>query len=326
MSIPPWLESSCQHFYRMALAGRMPHAVMLLGPDGLGKRGLSRWLSRLVLCDSPAELGACGQCRNCQLQDAGTHPDYFVCEPAAGKKQIGVDQIRELISGSSLTGSGHRVFVIVPAEALNPNSANALLKTLEEPTPGTLLILVAQMRSALPATILSRCHVHPLTRPSADQAVDWLSKDLQVSRPEAASALATAEGRIDLAREILQGAEGLDQVAQDLARAAEGQVDLSEMAARWADESLDARLSIMSALLTRSAWMAAGVRSAGDTGDGNGSGLERLTAGMDLATLTDCYRQVNRCRSRLKGSLRPELQVEELLLNWQDRCHPALVE
>ncbi len=320
MSLPAWLEP-----LRASLLGRLsgeglPHALLLLGGPGLGKRSLARWLARRALCNEPAAAGdGCGRCRSCTLFKAGTHPDFVWCRPKEGKQQIAVDQIRELIGKAGLTrsASAHQVFVIEPAERLNLNGANALLKTLEEPTPGTLLLLLAERRDALPATVLSRCQVLAIRRPAKELALGWLrASHPALDETELRRALRAGGGSPGLAGELI-AAGAQDQMAgveRSLVAVAEGRQDVAAAAATWVDERLDHRLRWMAELLVAVIWDRLGARR---ESPGSSAALERLTAEADVKALLECYRRTNLGRRLLAGNLRPELLIEDLLLTWQ---------
>ncbi|MDX1656995.1 MAG: DNA polymerase III subunit delta' C-terminal domain-containing protein, partial [Candidatus Competibacteraceae bacterium] len=111
----------------------------------------------------------------CQLLAAGSHPDITRVEPEEPGKPIKVDRVRQLCAFLGQTARGYKVALLSPAEAMNPSAANALLKTLEEPPPGSLLLLVTAFPARLPATIRSRCQILAFTPPLRTQALEWLS-------------------------------------------------------------------------------------------------------------------------------------------------------
>ncbi len=194
---PPWpaLLPWQVDFARARLAGRAtwPHALLLDGPRGIGKRALAMNLARSLLCEQPQASGlACGVCPSCIYVTAGQHPDLRMVEPFAVEDDgsikmldaIPVDAIRSLTRWAQVTSHRGRakVAVIVPAEAMNAAAANALLKTLEEPPPETFLMLIAHQPGRLPATIRSRCRRVPAPRADAAAAQAWMAS-LGVANP-----------------------------------------------------------------------------------------------------------------------------------------------
>lgn len=176
------------------------HAWLLHGPPGLGKRILSVHLAQDLLCESPAADGlACGSCDGCRYVAAGSHPDLRLVEPwrieadgsRAPLQEIGIDAIRDLTAFTQVTSHrrGAKVAVVIPAERLTHEAANALLKTLEEPPTGTKLLLVSHQPGRLLATVASRCLRIAAPRPAAQDALAWLASR-GVRRGEAAMALA----------------------------------------------------------------------------------------------------------------------------------------
>lgn len=156
--IYPWQQQQWQQCQQAMSQQRLHHALMLTGQAGLGKLDFAHHLAAVQLCENSNEA-ACGHCRGCELFQAGTHPDFYRCQPQEKSRVIKVDQIRQLITDLSTTAqrSQGQVVIIEPAEGMNVSAANALLKTLEEPCGSVLLILVAHRTLTIPATILSRC-------------------------------------------------------------------------------------------------------------------------------------------------------------------------
>jgi DNA polymerase-3 subunit delta' len=221
----PWQPASWAQV--MQMRGRFPHAVLLHGPEGIGKTRFGERLAQGLLCEQPLADGQpCGACLACGWFDQYAHPDYRrvrpenLEEPAAeegeaepvkagkaGKaasKEIRIEQIRALgdFMNVSTHRRGRRVVLLHPAEALNSIASNALLKTLEEPPPDTVFILVSNNIDSLLPTILSRCRKVPMALPAAAQALEWLKTqgvaDAQSWLAEQGgaplSALAEAEG------------------------------------------------------------------------------------------------------------------------------------
>lgn len=137
----------------------LPHALLLIGQNHSEMTEFARAFAKLVLCEQARDSEACNNCHACHLMNANSHPDFLCIEPAPKKQTIGVDQIREMVEQVAETPlqGRYRVVVIHPASAMNINAANALLKTLEEPAPNTLIMLVSDESLRLSQTILSRC-------------------------------------------------------------------------------------------------------------------------------------------------------------------------
>lgn len=172
---------------------RMPHSLLLIGQKGLGKFDLARRFAASLLCESPQTDGlACGKCLACNWFEQGNHPDFRLLQPEAlsddaeaedGKKkpsqQITIDQVRSLddFFNVGTHRGGLRIVLVNPTEAMNRNTANSLLKTLEEPSPNTLFLMVSSEPMRLLPTIRSRCQVVPVPVPSAKVAVKVLADE-----------------------------------------------------------------------------------------------------------------------------------------------------
>jgi DNA polymerase-3 subunit delta' len=147
---------------------RLHHAWLLYGVKGIGKATEAMAMAAFYLCEKRASAGhACGECHACCMLKAGSHPDFITVERLEKKRDITVDQIREVLSFLSLSGmeSERRVVLLNDAETMNIQAANALLKGLEEPASGSLLLMVCHDLMRLPATVRSRCmlgHCAPL--------------------------------------------------------------------------------------------------------------------------------------------------------------------
>ena len=178
-SLYPWLEKYWQQVISLKEQSRLPHALMLRGANGLGIEDLARVIGTSLLCRKPTAEGfSCGQCSDCRLIAAGTHPDYHLVTVAEDKKLISVDQIRALVRVCTERPhqGGYRIVIIDPCASMNISAANALLKTLEEPGDNTLLILVSSTTNLLPATIRSRCQLMSIDVPSETEGMNWLSE------------------------------------------------------------------------------------------------------------------------------------------------------
>ena len=201
--LPPWLAPILARI----LGGRrtLSHALLLAGPAGIGKGALAMRLANALLCEAPTPAGdACGRCPACGWFAQGNHPDFRRLSPGGDDEEsrekasleIKIGQVRGLADFLAVGGhrGGRKVVVVDPAEALNVPAANALLKTLEEPSGQTLFLLVSGRPDALPATIRSRCVAVPVALPSAADAGAWLAGQTGASPDEVAAWLAAAGG------------------------------------------------------------------------------------------------------------------------------------
>ncbi len=209
----PWQQSQWQKLHQQRLANKLPHALLLHGMQGLGKRDFALQLAHSLLCKHPTNNGdACGECAACQLISAQTHPDLFLLQAEERGKTIKVDAVRELSVKLNLTSqfAGYQVAVIVDAHDMNVNAANSLLKTLEEPSGDAVLILVSSRPQTLPITVRSRCQAITFNAPPTEQALSWLQNQ-RIQQAE--SLLSLAHGAPLLAMDLHNG-ELLDQHQQ----------------------------------------------------------------------------------------------------------------
>jgi DNA polymerase-3 subunit delta' len=231
----PWLDKEMASLRAAFEADRMPHALLIHEAPGAGGEWLANWIARLLL-----------------RTDRDEHPDWVKVQPIDDSKQIRIEQMRELAQELSLTShqGGYKVALISPADVLNRFAANALLKTLEEPSPRTVLMLVVTQPSRLPATILSRCQRIRICAPERSQAVAWLEAtrgkgdwravlDIVGDAPLLA-AEADAQAVVQIGTEVRRG---LDE-------ATAGTADPVATAERWARAELPLRLRCFENWLT----------------------------------------------------------------------------
>ncbi len=172
----PWHAEPWQRFNQQLREDRFPHAILLAAVPHTGAGQLALALSRLLLCHQPSEGLNCGNCPACDLSASGNHGDFIWLQPEEGSRVIKIDQVRAAIDLAQQTaGFGQRkVIAFCPADAMNLSSANALLKSLEEPSPGTHLILVCNQLHGIAPTIRSRCQIVKLPTPTVAQTLPWL--------------------------------------------------------------------------------------------------------------------------------------------------------
>jgi DNA polymerase-3 subunit delta' len=176
----PWLAPTLEQFETARRAGTLGHAWLISGPAGSGKLNLALVLARRLLGagDSPTELDAAAALAALAARHdpLDRHPDLHWLHPEEEKETISVDQVRDVIDTFTLTAhrGGAKVAIVEPAEALTTAAANALLKTLEEPSRGSYLLLLSHQPGRLPATVRSRCQHLALRAPSTEKVAAWL--------------------------------------------------------------------------------------------------------------------------------------------------------
>lgn len=246
----PWQHKIWESLLQRKKQNRLPHALLFSGIDGSGKKTFAEHFAKYLLCINPKENNPCEECRTCRLHRAKSHPDFMQVEPEEGAQIIKIDQIREVVNLVNATSmlNGSRVILIHPASAMNTNAANALLKTLEEPTANTYLILIVNQGLRLPATISSRCQKIVFPRPERELALAWLRSEITTgSAEELSSALDLASGGPLLARDFLTNNtitlrrdlyDGLIQLHAEKA-------DPVQFAAKWQDGDVKMILHLM---------------------------------------------------------------------------------
>lgn len=333
-SFAPWQQRAYDRAAAALDAGRMGHALLLCGPARLGKRMVAERLAQRVLClDRDPGGEPCGRCRSCtlyrsrsQADPVETRPDGSLAHPDGKpghpdawfvgyginektdkpRTEIVIEQVRELSRKLSLTSQlgGAQVALIEPAEAIGHAAFNALLKTLEEPQPGRYLWLVAAEPARLPATIRSRCQKLEFRLPPEAEALEWLRAQGH-SAAEAGEALDAARGHPGLADAWLRdGALALRKsVAGDLADIARGKASPAATAKAWvADELAPLRLHFAADFARHQAAKLEG---------------RRLTDPRRTRSLAAWFDAANRTAALLRTTVRADLAVAGLLVDWQ---------
>lgn len=322
VAVYPWQETDRQRLF--GLRSRLPHAVLLTGPRGVGKRALAEAWGKTLLCESPTAAGeACDRCEACHWFDAGTHPDWLHLsfEEKEGKDgeirlatEITVDQARQATQFAQLSSfrGGRRIALIEPADALNRAASNALLKVLEEPPLNTMFILIShQVRRLLP-TLRSRCHRQDIGLPEPGPATDWL-KAQGVEQAEVRLALA---GGSPLAALAWQEEESWEQRRLVLdALAAPHSLDFAAAGESWGriPSSLWYGLSYKWLADLLASTLKAPVRFNPDYG----KELGRLAAQADLRGLLNLNRKHAEDGRWAEHPLNRPLQIESWLLDYR---------
>jgi DNA polymerase-3 subunit delta' len=325
----PWHEPARERL-QVALAGsRLSHGLLLHGPRGVGKERFASAFAAALFCRRRgARFEACGECPECLLSRAGSHPDrHWVRLLRDGKdkkekKSIGVDQVRQLSEALGMTSmrSGYRVAVIAPAELMTTAAQNALLKTLEEPAPRTVLVLVAARPSVLLPTLRSRCQRVEIARPESDAALHWLEQAVEGGASE--RLLSLAGGAPLRAAALAPHFEALEeQMAGILEALVSGRAEVTRLAGEMQGDGLPTRLDWLEA------WLGTVVRRrtlGNETGLTLPSGalLQRAAAAVNITMAFRLMDRLREARRLLDGNAAPQLVVEALLIEIRAACVP----
>jgi len=316
-----WHERALAEIGQAIDAGRLAHGLLIEGPEGLGKLALGFTIARRVLGLAPDDA------------DPGrvpVHADFLWVTLEEGergpKKQIGIDQVRAASAELAMTSyrGGWKVAVIHPADRLTLAAANSLLKTLEEPAPGTLIILVRSRLDTLPATIASRCQRLRLAPPPTAEALAWLEGLSGGEQAQWERLLSLAGGAPVLAARLREeGFEALDrELGRGVYEVALGQRDPVELAAQAQSRNP------VDVLRWLDYWVGELVRI-GMTGEAPGAGADRVKALQTLLQripLPRLFRYLDEVRAaarRADGALNAQLVLENLLTPWADGLEPV---
>ena len=332
----PWLTSNWQKLLQYQNTRQIPHALLLSGNAGLGKFELALFWTKALLCETLSnskaldiKTQACGQCAACELFAANTHPDFMLIAPEEEGKAIKVGQIRALVEFLALTQSraSRRVIVVNPAEAMNINAANSLLKTLEGPPENTIIILVSSKPHTLPATIRSRCQHFPVTVSNIPIMQHWLSQKGTFSQNDVDLALSLTENTplnalFYLDSSILGHCEDL---LNDWQKLASGEVSAPAVAEKWLKQpgNLPIRL-VYTWLVDMIRYYSVNYDNKGRLDDNSrtlfyyndNTVLQTLANTIPLRRLFVMYDKVIEILKFEHTSLNKQLHLESLLIQW----------
>ncbi|MDB5839951.1 MAG: polymerase subunit delta [Herminiimonas sp.] len=335
----PWQNGAWHRLQQMR--ARLPHAILIHGPEGIGKTAFAEWFAQSLLCESPLADGqACGQCSSCGWFVQYSHPDYRRVRPEvldeedgagsadgdppdeskktaksakAPSKEIKIDQIRALSDFMNISThrQGRRVVLLHPAEALNTIAANSLLKTLEEPPPATVFLLVAHNIDRLLPTILSRCRQFSMALPSADEALRWLQAQ-GIADPDVWLAQRGGAPLAALASAQTGSGELIDELLAHLARPS------TEGALKTAERLQKAPLSELVALLQRWLYDIFSIKLSGRIRyyPRYRKELDALAKQSDMTGILRAIKSVNERQAISEHPLSAKLFIEDMLLDY----------
>ena len=327
----PWQQKHWQRAMRLLEDDRLAHAVLLSGPESIGKLAFCLSFIQRLNCSTPTlDDYACGECKDCSLFIARTHPDIRMLnvnedadqdKKSANKvEQIKVDDVREINQFMTLSQQqgGYKVVCLNYAETMNNNAANALLKTLEEPPKKSIILLITHRADALLPTIRSRCQTWKFHLPDEEKSVTWLNNQKKLDNW--AALLKVAGNRPLLAQELEASGLGEDRAAyyQDLGHFLHGKSNIAKISSKHQDEHLE-RLVIW-----QQAWCADLVRC--HYGDEPATlenpdirrSLHSLVGRVDLHSLFRFMDKLIELRRFSSAPLNKRLFIEDMLIRCQE--------
>lgn len=322
-----WHGDSWQHCLGLSRENRLPHALLLSGPAGIGKAAFATALGQWMLCEQRQRADmACGQCKSCQLLKAGSHPDLLWLEPETDAKTektskvIKVDQVRALVefAAKSSQMGGYRVVIVRPAHVLNVQAANALLKTLEEPGRDTLFLLLTDRPLDLLPTIRSRCQQLALPMPQAGVARSWLAP--LAGSPEAAELLLRlTRGAPLAARDLLDHGwfSEREALAKDLLGVVEGRATALACSGRWQRLGGEPFLQALASLLEDVSYVGMGQGSAVKSQDLLPI-IQRIAAHASPMGVLRFLQSLAEKQRLLGANIQPQAIVDSVWLDWAD--------
>ncbi len=339
----PWQAEPWRQL--QARRASLPHALLIHGPQYIGKQQLAMQFASGLLClNASADGFACGVCRACTLIRAQSHPDFSVIQPEAEEansgedaerapsrarkpsRDIRVEQIRDMQRwmGVGAHQGGWKIALVVPAEAMNRATANALLKTLEEPPPASLLILVSHRPAQLLPTVRSRCQRLPCRAPEQSAALHWLE---QAGVAQAAERLALVGGLPLQALDpgpLQEIAAVLAELAASAVRASSSSGATNPSGAALDVARFSARLAafpIASVIDLLHKWMCDLIAARNALAPRffvkQAEALGRLASALDSERMFEFELQLRRARALADHPLNPRLVIDDLLIQWQ---------
>jgi DNA polymerase-3 subunit delta' len=239
----PWQVNQWHQIWQLHQQQHLPHALLFSGISGVGKKQFAHQFAHSLLCLTPQQDGqSCGQCRSCHLLNANSHPDLLLISPEESGLIIKIDQIREAVNFVNETAQqgGYRVIIINPANAMNINAANALLKSLEEPTSDCLFILISHQSKRLLPTIKSRCQEILFAKPEKQIALQWLATQKKMPMDQASLLLKLANDAPLQALELLN-TDFLtlrNELYQGLHALSQGKMNPLQLAAQYLEKNI----------------------------------------------------------------------------------------
>ena len=316
----PWQREVLERALALKQENRLPQAVMLETASDYQMDDLARYISMLLLCDQPQNLSLCGICEACRMMSAGTYADFSLVTLEVDtkskklNKNIKIEQIRNLIHELHLTRKYSRlkIAVIYPAEAMNKSSANALLKTLEEPAAGVLLLLVTRNPGRIPITLRSRCQSWTIDPADQQASLEWLT-DQGGDAKTAAQYLQYASGDPLLAMDLQQQnyAQRVDSFKSSLTAFLRGGKSVSELCKNLLSGEVSVSRRLIEMTLKAYCYKACGIDSTG----GSTASMPSTVEWSRAQELLDLQRRAQQQLQVEENNLDFQLQLEDVLIS-----------
>ena len=327
MTLYPWQESQWANIQWSLERNRLPHALLLTGSEGMGKKYFAQMLITSLLCQNRGEkLQACGECRSCQLYSSGNHPDFIQLAPEEPGKQIGIDRVRSLGPFVALKPqlNEHKCILVEAAHMMNSNAANAFLKTLEEPNEKTHLILVTDQPAKLLPTIRSRCQMIQFAPELNETSTQWVEQtlsSLNIVNFNAGKLIRMAAGAPLQAVKFAQdGTQGqIDALSSSLYELSKNRVTASQAAEKWLKISNESDFFVLdwyylivhSQLINR-------VSGKDNTSFSVLSAISEVINKMPLKSLFHLVDEIANAKKGWSTQANKQLLLEGLFLRWQN--------
>jgi DNA polymerase-3 subunit delta' len=317
----PWQDEPWQRLLLARSQGRLPHALLFAGPRGVGKETFALALAQSVLCPKSDEAGRpCGTCRHCHLQHSGSHPDFYRVGPDEESKsgEIKIEAIRNLSAGASLTAQsgGHKVILIQPAHRMNTAAANSLLKTLEEPSGDTLIILLTDEPARLLPTIRSRCQQVIFQIPPQDVSLNWLSGKLEHGQAETLLALASGAPLLALSLDDPELLASRDEMLRAFIALGQRREDPVALAQAWSGFDLRLLLDWLAGWIIDLLRLQAVTQPPQLYNRDQTQALHALADKLNSGALHRYLAMVYEARALVDSNLNPQMALERLLIEW----------
>jgi len=316
----PWFEGNKNTFKKAS----NHHAYIFEGPKGIGKKSFTLEVAKGFLCNSKPNIEICNECQSCHLFDESNHPDYYPITTIEEKKQISINQVREIqepLYESSFLGS-NKVFLFHPLEKLTREAFDSFLKNLEEPPSNSIFLLVSHRYQTLPSTIKSRCIQVNMQIPEKDQIRKWLENQTK-HKDKIESALLFSKGKPLIAAKMidLEVNDTRKDFIKDISELIKTGNNLLQISEQWPkdNESMLLKLEWMSDLLMdciRHKFLTDNQKTFQDTDNISTYLSEKVEADKFFSLLekTNSFWSIFNSES----NLRTDYQLQALLVEWTE--------